>query len=83
MLQRRRQRRVALSPPLPNKVEQAHVVWGAAFMLLKRHENDAPTVVATRIGELAMAGDMEGMAIWKSIASCMDQLMRAPDSVAN
>lgn len=64
-------------------MEQDHVVWGAAFTLLERHQNDAPVVVATRIGELAMAGDMEGVAIWKSIATCMDQLMRAPDNVAN
>ncbi len=52
-------------------------------MLLKRHENDAPAVVAARIEELAMAGDMEGVAIWKSIAACMDQLMRAPGSIVN
>ena len=64
-------------------MEQDHVVWGAAFMLLKRHENDAPALVAARIGELAMAGDMKGVAIWKSIASCMDQLMCEPDGVAN
>ena len=52
-------------------------------MLLKRHEDEAPAVVAARIGELAWAGDTEGVAIWKSIAACMDQLMRSPDGVVN
>lgn len=64
-------------------MERDHVVWGAAFALLKRHGNDAPVVVATRIGELASAGDMEGVEVWQSIAACMDQLMRAPRGGAN
>jgi hypothetical protein len=57
-------------------MEQGHVAWGAASMLLKRHGADAPVLVATRIGELALAGDMDGVAMWKAIAVCMDQLMR-------
>lgn len=52
-------------------------------MLLKRHEDGAPAVVAARIGELALAGDMEGVEIWKSIAACMDQLMRSLDGIVN
>jgi hypothetical protein len=58
-------------------MEEDHVVWGAAFTLLKQHRDHAPVVVATRIGELALAGDMEGVEVWKSIAACMDQIMRA------
>jgi hypothetical protein len=58
-------------------MEQDHVAWGAAFMLLKRHEDDAPAVVAARIGELALAGDVAGVDVWKSIAACVDQIMCA------
>jgi hypothetical protein len=64
-------------------VEQDHVAWGAAFMLLKRHEGDGPAVVAVRIGELALADDMPGIDVWQSIAVCMDRVMRARREPAN
>lgn len=51
-------------------MEQCHVAWGATAMLLKRHNRYARIVVAAHIGELATAGDMEGVAMWKSIAAC-------------
>lgn len=59
-------------------MEQRQVAWGAAAMLLKRHGDHAPVIVATRIGELATAGDMDGVAMWKAIAACLHQLMRLP-----
>jgi len=55
-------------------MKQEHVAWGAASMLLKWHGDHAPAIVAERIGELALAGDMEGLAMWKEIAACMDRL---------
>gem|GEM_PF-3456079 len=52
-------------------------------MLLKRHQNGAPFIVAARIGELALAGDGEGVAVWKSVAASMEQIMRAHQGTAN
>lgn len=53
------------------------VMLGAAMMLLKRHGKLAPLKVAERIGELAADGDEMGVAIWKAIAACMDEILRA------
>lgn len=55
-------------------MNKEHVAWGAASMLVKRHGYHAPVIVAKRVGELVLAGDMEGVAMWKDIAVCMDQL---------
>ncbi len=52
-------------------------------MLLKRHQNGAPFIVAARIGELALAGDREGVAVWKSVAASMEQIMRTHQGTAN
>jgi len=59
-------------------MEQRHVAWGVTAMLLKRHGDHAPVIVATRIGELATAGDVDGVAMWKGIAACLQQLVRPP-----
>ena len=59
-------------------MDQQHVPWAAASMLVKRYGSDAPTKVAERLGELALACDMEGVAMLKQIAACMNQLSR-PD----
>ncbi len=55
-------------------MDQQHVPWAAASMLMRRYGSDAPIKVAERLGELALTGDMEGVAMWKKIAWCMDQL---------
>lgn len=47
-------------------------------MLLKRHGDRAPVIVAERVGELALSGDMKGVAICKEIAACIDQLSAVP-----
>jgi len=44
-------------------------------MVLRLYEAGAPLFVATRIGELATAGDMAGVRRWQEIASRMDKLM--------
>ncbi|EQB30362.1 hypothetical protein [Sphingobium ummariense] len=36
---------------------------GAAMMLLKRHGDRAPMMLANRIGELALEGDEVGIAV--------------------
>lgn len=53
------------------------IALGAAMILLRRHGDQAPTKVAARIGELAVEGDWEGLTFWKTIASKMDQILRA------
>ena len=43
-------------------------LWACANEILRNHGEDAPLHVATRIGALAVAGDMPGVATWKEIA---------------
>lgn len=64
-------------------MKQEHVAWGAASMLLKQHSDDAPIVVAQRIGELAAIGALDGVEMWQAIAACMDQLMRTAGQEEN
>ena len=47
-------------------------------MLMKQHGEHAPRKVAERIGYLAVAGDMAGVALWKDIACRMGMMMRSP-----
>jgi hypothetical protein len=56
-------------------MDESHVAWGAASMLLKLHGDHAPVAVAERLGQLASAGDMEGVLMWQRIAGCMARLM--------
>lgn len=52
-------------------------------MLFKRHGADAPLIVASRIGELATIGDNDGIAMWKAIATCVDQMIRLSDGATH
>lgn len=54
------------------------LLWGAVSMLMKQHGENAPRKVAERIGALAVAEDMAGVALWKDIAHRMDMMMRLP-----
>lgn len=54
-----------------------HELWGMASMMLRRHGERAPVVVAERLGQLASEGKEEGVALWKEVARRVDQLMRA------
>jgi hypothetical protein len=42
-------------------------LWSAANMVLRTHGAHAPVFVAERIGALALAGDIEGVAVWQAI----------------
>ncbi|MDT7532426.1 hypothetical protein OVY48_03125 [Sphingobium sp. SA2] len=57
---------------------QDQLLWGAVSILMKQHGEHAPRRVAERIGALAVAGDMAGVAMWKDIARRMDMMMRSP-----
>jgi hypothetical protein len=49
-------------------------IWACALAVERSHGENAPRHVAERIGELATAGDQEGIETWKRIASALDQL---------
>ena len=50
-------------------------LWACAQQVIKQHGAKAPVHVATRIGELTAAGDLEGTQTWRAIAGRVDQLM--------
>ncbi|TXC67712.1 hypothetical protein FSZ31_12070 [Sphingorhabdus soli] len=52
-------------------------LWACASTVLSQHGGDAPLFVANRIGELALAGDTDGIRVWKAIAARIDQLTKA------
>lgn len=50
--------------------------WAEALAVLRLRGADARLHVAERIGALARAGDVAGVARWRSIAARLDQLLR-------
>ncbi|WP_447759829.1 DUF6961 family protein [Sphingopyxis panaciterrae] len=51
-------------------------IWACAVAVEKQHGDGALLFVAKRIGTLALAGDEEGVAMWKAIAARLDALRR-------
>ena len=54
------------------------LLWGKVSIVMKQHGEQAPRKVDERIGYLAVAGDMAGVALWKDIACRMGMMMRSP-----
>lgn len=56
-------------------------LWQCAGEVLRQHGEKSAHFVAERLGALAIKDDQEGIAVWKAIARCIDQLQRmeAPD----
>lgn len=54
---------------------QEHI-WACALAIERQHGAQSAVVVAERIGALALAGDQEGIAMWKVIAVCLDELVK-------
>lgn len=54
-------------------------LWACANRVVMQHGDGAPMFVAERIGALALAGDWEGVAVWKAIAAKMMSLLKHPD----
>ncbi|WP_411974046.1 DUF6961 family protein [Sphingobium sp. 3R8] len=50
-------------------------IWAYAQKTIEQHGAKAPRHVASRLGELAAAGDMDGVQAWQQIAAKVDQLM--------
>ena len=53
-----------------------HELWGCALKVEKDHGESATLFIAERIGELAVEGDLDGIATWKLIADRYDRLQR-------
>jgi hypothetical protein len=51
-------------------------LWACALLVERQHGEGAPVWIATRIGELALAGDDAGVERWKSIADRFARLQR-------
>ncbi len=49
-------------------------LWACALEVERQHGDRAPVLVAERIGALALAGDVEGVDRWRTIAHCLDAL---------
>jgi hypothetical protein len=52
-------------------------LWACALTLERQHGEDALSFIADRISKLAMAGDFDGVANWKVIATRFDRLQEA------
>jgi hypothetical protein len=51
-------------------------LWASALTLERQHGDNACTVNADRISDLALSGDHDGVANWNMNASCFDHLRR-------
>lgn len=49
-------------------------LWACALLIERQHGDDAPAFIASRIGELALAGDAAGVERWKAIAEKLSLL---------
>jgi hypothetical protein len=59
---------------------QEQVPWGAASMLIRTHGDHAKAYANKRISALTAIGDVDGVAMWKKIANCINQLSRTGSS---
>ena len=55
-------------------------LWACALHVEHPHDDDGPKFIAERIGALALAGDIEGVATWRAIAFKLDAVGRANDT---
>lgn len=54
--------------------------WAEALAVDRTHGGEAPRYVAERIGALALAGDVNGLARWKEIAARLNTLIMSRKS---
>ena len=53
-------------------------LWACANHMHVQHGADAPRVIAERIGELALEGDLAGVQNWRAIAERYTRLFLRP-----
>ena len=63
-------------------MDAAQHIWACALAIEKQHGADAPRFVAERIGALALAGDTDGIAMWKAIAVRLDAMRKGGRSLS-
>ena len=51
-------------------------IWRAATLLVRQHGDDALSVARRRADDLAIEGDIEGCAVWRLIATAVQDLLR-------
>lgn len=51
-----------------------HEMWAIALKVEQDHGSEGPRHIAERIGAAAIAGDWDGVALWKAVAVKYDQL---------
>ena len=49
-------------------------ILACALAVVRQHGDNSALQVAERIGTLAVAGDMQGVEVWKALAARMDSL---------
>lgn len=49
-------------------------LWAVAAAVESQHGDGAPLHVAERIGALALAGDIDGVAAWQAVAARLDNV---------
>lgn len=50
-------------------------LWTIASTLMQDHGDDAPIIVAVRLGELSAAGDHDGAVAWVGVLQRMARMM--------
>lgn len=50
-------------------------LWGMVLALVKQHGDQAPLEVAERIGQLAVQGEPQGVALWQEVAKRLNSLL--------
>lgn len=54
-------------------------LWGVALWVEKQHGANGPRFIAQQIGRLAIAGEDDGVAMWRGIAERFEAL-KAPEA---
>lgn len=53
-------------------------LWALALWVEKHHGTDGPGFIAEKVGELALAGEIGGVELWRTVAERFAQLSK-PD----
>jgi hypothetical protein len=56
------------------QVTRDQELWGVALWVEKQHGADGPRFIAEQVGRLVIAGEAEGVAMWRGVAERFGQL---------
>ena len=63
---------------MPRTMTRDQELWGIALWVEKQHGPDGPRFIAEQVGRLAIAGEADGVTLWRGVAERFDQL-RPPE----